>query len=72
MNRTAKRHVQLTEREKEILKYLQHGRTSRQIAEILVISERTVKFHIGNCLRKLGAANRTQAVVLALAKGMFD
>jgi DNA-binding NarL/FixJ family response regulator len=68
----AKRQVlQLTGREKEILCYLQHGRASREIAELLIITERTVKFHIGNCLRKLCAANRTQAVVLALEKGML-
>lgn len=61
----------ITAREKEILQHLKSGRNSRDIADALGISERTVKFHVGNILRKLQAANRIEAVVLALEQGLL-
>ena len=59
----------MTTREREILSLLKTGRTSREIAANLDISERTVKFHTGNILRKLRVRNRTEAVALALEQG---
>lgn len=52
----------LSEREKEVLGWLKQGKTSWAISVILNISERTVNYHVGNILRKLGVCNRTHAV----------
>ncbi|WP_144636794.1 autoinducer binding domain-containing protein [Bordetella genomosp. 13] len=56
----------LTPREKDCLQWAAVGKTSWEIAYILNVSERTVVFHIGNACRKLGAANRRQAVARAI------
>jgi two-component system, NarL family, response regulator LiaR len=60
----------LTEREIDILKLIAQGRTNDQIAEELVISERTVRTHVSNILSKLQMANRTQAALYALKEGL--
>lgn len=60
--------TQLTQREREVLDQLVHGRSNRQIATSLGISERTVKNHLRNMFAKLGVTDRTSAVVKALAK----
>lgn len=52
----------LSERERRIAELLVEGRSNREIAEILVISPETVKTHVARILRKLGAANRVEAV----------
>jgi two-component system, NarL family, response regulator LiaR len=57
---------QLTPRELEVLHLLAHGKSNRQIAADLVISERTTKFHVSSILSKLSAANRTEAVKIAV------
>jgi DNA-binding NarL/FixJ family response regulator len=62
----------LTEREMEVLKLLAQGKTNKEIAAALVISERTVKFHVGSILSKLGAGNRTEAVTLAAQRGLVN
>ncbi|MFZ4827368.1 MAG: response regulator [Phototrophicaceae bacterium] len=56
----------LTERELEVLSYLVKGWTNRQIADQLILSQSTVKFHVSSLLTKLNAASRTEAVSLAL------
>jgi two-component system, NarL family, response regulator LiaR len=56
----------LTEREREVLTLLVKGLTNPQIAERLVVSEATVKFHLRNIRSKLGASSRTETVALAL------
>lgn len=58
----------LTDTEKEVLRMMVEGQTNSQIAERLVTSNSTIKFHVGNILRKLGATNRTEAVALALRR----
>ncbi len=63
---------ELTEREIEVLRQLAHGRTNREIAGALFISEETVKTHIGNILSKLHLAHRTQAVVYAIKQGLVS
>jgi NarL family two-component system response regulator LiaR len=62
----------LTARELEVLRLLAEGRPNREIAAALVISERTVKFHVSSILRKLHAANRTEAVAVAAQQGLVD
>jgi NarL family two-component system response regulator LiaR len=60
----------LTPREREILVLLIAGRTNNEIANILSLSEGTVRFHVSNILSKMGASNRTEAVSLALQQGI--
>jgi DNA-binding CsgD family transcriptional regulator len=56
----------LTEREKEVLKWMREGKSNWDISMILNISERTVKFHVQNIERKLDAVNKVQAVAIAM------
>ena len=60
----------LTEREVDVVKLVARGLTNQEIAEALSISERTVGNHIGSILGKLHLANRTQAALYALRKGL--
>lgn len=60
----------LTERELEILQLIVDGRTNKEIAQTLFISEKTVKNHVTNILRKLDLSDRTQAAVYAIRSGM--
>ncbi len=60
----------LTEREVEILRWIVAGQSNRQIAIGLFISEKTVKNHVSNILRKLELEDRTQAAVYALRHGI--
>ncbi len=62
--------AELTERETAVLRQLAHGRTDREIAATLIISEETVKTHVGNILAKLHLAHRTQAALYALKQGL--
>jgi NarL family two-component system response regulator LiaR len=57
---------QLSPRELEVLAALARGRTNRQIAKALQISEETVKAHVSSILAKLGLADRTQAAIFGL------
>jgi two-component system, NarL family, response regulator LiaR len=56
----------LTDREKEILSLMVEGLPNTAIAERLVVSQSTIKFHVSNVLSKLGVSSRTEAVALAL------
>ncbi len=60
----------LTSRELEVLRLVADGRTNRQIAQELSVSEATVKFHIGNILDKLHLQNRAQVVAFAHRHGL--
>jgi DNA-binding NarL/FixJ family response regulator len=62
----------LTPRELEVLGLLARGLTNKEIAEALVITERTAKFHVSAILGKLGADNRTEAVSLAAQRGLIE
>jgi DNA-binding NarL/FixJ family response regulator len=61
----------LSERELEILQMVAAGKSNRAVAEQLSISENTVKYHLKNILQKLGVSNRTEAVTLAMQKGLL-
>ncbi|GAA0483726.1 response regulator transcription factor [Virgibacillus sp. MSP4-1] len=59
----------LTKREKEVFELLVQDRTTKEIAEELFISEKTVRNHISNAMQKLGVKGRSQAVVELLRMG---
>jgi DNA-binding CsgD family transcriptional regulator len=61
----------LTVREREILKWTATGKTYIEIGMILSIDNGTVKFHLGNTIRKLNAANKTEAAIKASLLGML-
>lgn len=62
----------LTPKEIEVLKWVKQGKSTWDISTILGISERTVKFHVGNIMQKLDATTRTHAVAIALEQGFVD
>lgn len=61
----------LTEREQDVLELIGQGMANKEIAQKLVISERTVKFHVSAILSKLGAGNRTEATRIAAQRGLI-
>ena len=62
----------LTSRETQILSYIAEGNSNKQIAQILEISEQTIKNHVSAILRKLNANDRAHAVVLAIRHGWIS
>jgi DNA-binding NarL/FixJ family response regulator len=62
----------LTERELEVIRALARGKSDRQIAHTLGISEKTVNNHTSNIYRKLHIFDRTQAVIYAVREGVID
>jgi DNA-binding NarL/FixJ family response regulator len=61
----------LTQREIEVLSQVAAGRRNREIGEKLFISEETVKVHIRHIMEKLSARDRTQAVAIAVRRGII-
>lgn len=62
----------LTAREQEILQLIGKGKSNRQIAENLYLSELTVKTHLKNIFKKMQVVNRTQAILTAINKGLIE
>ena len=62
--------LSLTHRERDILALLAEGRSNREIAQTLYLSEKTVKAHLAAIFRKLGVTNRTQAAMAAVQLGI--
>jgi DNA-binding NarL/FixJ family response regulator len=62
--------ISLTQREHDVLALLAEGRSNRQIAQGLYLSEKTVKGHLAATFRKLGVTNRTQAAVMVIQLGL--
>jgi len=62
----------LTKREKEVFELLIQDKTTKEIAQILFISEKTVRNHISNAMQKLGVKERSQAVVELIRLGEIE
>ena len=62
----------LTERETEVLRLLAQGKSNKEIAHLLSLSEKTVKTHVSNVLAKLGVPSRTQAALYAVRIGLVS
>ncbi len=62
----------LTDREKEVLSLMTQGLNNLQIADRLIVSRSTVKFHVSSVLSKLGATTRTEAVAIALQNRLVE
>ncbi|WKV74788.1 response regulator transcription factor [Streptomyces sp. PCS3-D2] len=62
----------LTDREREVLGLIADGRSNREIARALVLSEKTVKTHVSNILMKLDLSDRTQAALWAVRHGITE
>ncbi len=67
----AVRHVDLTARQLDVLALLAERMTNKEIGGGLAISDETVKKHVQNIIWKLGAADRTQAAIFALRRGLL-
>ena len=61
----------LSPRERDVLRLVARGQATKQVARELGLCERTVKFHVGSAMNKLGAENRTHAAVLATQLGVL-
>ena len=66
------REYHLTQSELRILALLVDGQSNGKMAEQLVISPSTVRFHVTNIIRKLGVANRTEAAALAVRRHLVS
>jgi DNA-binding CsgD family transcriptional regulator len=64
--------VQLSKRQREVLEWIAAGKTDWEIAAILRISRRAVKFHLDHVRKKLNATNRAHAVARAISLGLID
>jgi DNA-binding NarL/FixJ family response regulator len=62
----------LTQREVEVLRLVAEGLSNKEIAQTLRVVVRTVEFHVGNILRKLGVASRVEAAVWAKEQGVIS
>jgi two-component system NarL family response regulator len=63
--------AELSARERQVLGYLANGRSNKEISKILVISENTVKAHVKSILTKLDAVGRTEAIAIAIKRGLI-
>jgi two-component system NarL family response regulator len=64
-------HPKLSERELQVLQYMANGRSNKEIGQIFFISESTVKSHVRSVLFKLDAIGRTEAIAIAIKRGLI-
>jgi len=64
-------HPELSERERQVLQCMANGRSNKEIGQVLYISENTVKAHVKSILTKLDAIGRTEAIAIALQRGLI-
>jgi DNA-binding NarL/FixJ family response regulator len=64
-------HPELSKRERQVLEYLANGRSNKEIGAILYVSELTVKGHVRSILEKLDAKGRSEAIAIALKRGLI-
>jgi len=64
-------HPELSERERQVLQYMANGRSNNEIGQVLYISENTVKAHVKSILTKLDAMGRTEAIAIAIKRGLI-
>jgi len=62
----------LTSKELEVLKWIKHGKSNTEISETMSLAIKTIEYHVSNILKKLGAANRTAAVVIAIKNKLLS
>ena len=62
----------LTDRELEVLRLMMAGNCTHAVADCLLISKETVKAHVKHVFEKLGVANRTEAITIALRRGLIQ
>jgi two-component system NarL family response regulator len=63
---------ELSKREHQVLKYMANGRSNKEIGQTLSISENTVKAHVQSVLTKLDAMGRTEAIAIAIKRGLIN
>jgi DNA-binding NarL/FixJ family response regulator len=62
----------LSEREMEVVELIAQGKTNKEIAESLIIAEKTARNHVSRILTKLGLTRRSQAAAWAIRAGLYD
>lgn len=72
VSRSSKTEHDLTEREIQVIQLIADGKTNKEIANTLAISEKTVKNHVRNIFQKLEVDDRTQAAMIALKRGLIE
>ena len=63
---------ELSERELQVLKHMAAGKSNKEIAQVIYVSENTVKAHVKSILTKLDAMGRTEAIAIALKRGLIE
>jgi two-component system, NarL family, response regulator len=63
-------HPALSERELQVLKYMASGKSNKEIAQVIYVSEHTVKAHVKSILAKMDAIGRTEAIAIAIKRGL--
>ena len=63
---------ELSERELQVLKHMAAGKSNKEIAQIIYVSENTVKAHVKSILAKMDAMGRTEAIAIALKRGLIE
>jgi two-component system, NarL family, response regulator len=65
-------HPELSERELQVLKYMATGKSNKEIAQVIYVSENTVKAHVKSILAKMDAMGRTEAIAIAIKRGLIE